>query len=550
MRNRAATLLVLVAIACIWASCAREPEEGVLAEVDGTAITEDQLDERMAGMPAYMRQQFETPEGKRRLLDDLVEEELYYKDAVATGLDKRADLKAEMGRIERNLLIRHYFSKVIEVRSAVADSEVVDYYNEHPQDFLAGKGDSVRPFTEVREDIVSRLTYLRRRQVHDELRVELKAKYGVEVAPDSVVMAAEVGPEEELAVVAGTAIRRADLDDRMEVMPAYMREQFQSPQGKKRLLEGVVDEEIFLREAKATGLDKQEDYKQEVERVRRSILVKNYIDRVIQERSEPTEEEVALYYEEHKSDFGFNEYAKARHILVSNDDDARRIRQQLDDGADFAELAREHSLDMMSRDEGGLIAQVILPQRPVQGLGEVPEFSRACFNMKQGDISVPIKTAKGYHIIKIEERGSNYVLPFEEAREDVVQRVRMDKRGEVQGNLLAELKTKYSVVYVTDVGKRSPEDLFQLASESGNPREKIRYYEQFLEEYPDNERAYEAKFMIGFTYAEDLRNYPEAQRIFEEFLVEYPGSDLGDDARWMLENMTSGEHPEFETEGS
>jgi tetratricopeptide (TPR) repeat protein len=193
---------------------------------------------------------------------------------------------------------------------------------------------------------------------------------------------------------------------------------------------------------------------------------------------------------------------------------------------------------------------VILPQQGIQGLGQLPEFTKACFSMEAGEISAPVKTAKGYHIIRVDERGADYLLPLDEAKQDVISRLRMEKRQNVQGTLVAELKTKYNVVYVTDLGTLSPEDLFRLASEASNPREKIRYYEQFLQDYPDNERAYEAKFMIGFTYAEDLRNHAEAEKVFREFLEQYSDSDLGDDARWMLENMTSGEHPEFESEES
>lgn len=550
MRRRAGALLILMAIACVWFSCGREPVEGVLARVDGTAITEAQLEERMTGMPAYMRQQFETPEGQKRLLDGLIEEELYYRDALATGLDKREDLKAEVKRIERNVLIRHYFDKVIEVRSAVADSEVVVYYNDHPGDFRVGDGDSIRPFPEVKEDIVSRLSYMKRRQVHDELLNEFRAKYGVSVAPDSVAMSEAIDPDVELAVVDGQAIRQADLAERLEAMPPYMREQFMTPQGKKRLLDGVVEEEIFYRAAKAADLHKQEDYRQEVERVRRNLLTKNYFDKVIQERSEPTEEEIRQYYEDHKDEFGYNEYARASHILVATEEEANRIKRELDEGADFGELAARYSLDGLSRAEGGRIAQVVLPQRGIQGLGEIPEFNRACYNMQPGDISVPVRTVKGYHIIRLDERGTDYTLPLEEARSDVVSRVGMEKRQSVQGTLVAELRNKYRVVYVTDLGTLTPEDLFKLASEASNPREKIRYYEQFLEQYSDNERAYEAKFMIGFTYAEDLRNYTEAQKVFREFLELYADSDLGDDARWMLENMQSGENPDFESEGS
>jgi peptidyl-prolyl cis-trans isomerase C len=542
--------LILMATCCAWFSCSTEPAEGVLARVDGTAITEAQLEERMEGMPAYMREQFETPEGQKRLLDGLIEEELYYRDALATGLDKRDDLKAEVRRIERNVLIRHYFDKVIEVRSAVADSEVVAYYDEHPDDFRVGAGDSLRPYGEVREDIVSRLSYMKRRQVHDDLLNEFKAKYGVSVAADSIVMSEETTPDTELAVVDGQVLREADLAERLDAMPPYMREQFKTPQGRKRLLDGVVEEEVFFREAKATGLHKQEDYRQEIERVRRNLLTKNYFDKVIQERSEPSDEEVKEYYEAHKDEFSYNDYARASHIMVATEEEANRIRRELDGGADFGELAARYSLDGMSRGDGGRIQQVILPQQGIQGLGQVPELNRACFNMQPGDISVPVRTAKGYHIIRLDERGTSYTLPFEQAREDVVSRVKMEKRQNVQGTLVAELKDKYRVVYVTDLGTATPEDLFKLASEASNPREKIRYYEQFLEQYPADERAYEAKFMIGFTYAEDLRNYAEAQRVFQEFLEEFADSDLGDDARWMLENMQSGEHPPFESEES
>ena len=550
MSRLAGALLLLLLIASLWFSCAKEPEEGVLAQVDGTSITESQLEERMAGMPAYMRQQFETPEGQKRLLDGLIEEELYYKDALASGLDKRQDLKDEISRIERNVLIRHYYDKVIEVRSAVADSEVVAYYEQHPEEFKGEADGSIRPYSDVREDIVSRLTYMRRRQVHDDLLNEYRAEYGVTVAPDSVIMSEGIDADTELAVVDGKAIRQADLNERLEAMPSYMREQFTTPQGKKRLLDGVVEEEVFFREARATDLHKQADYEQEIDRVKRNILIKNYFDKVIQERSEPTQEEIVQYYEDHKEEFGYNEYARASHILVATEDEARRIKRELDGGADFGELAGQYSLDGMSSSDGGRIAQIILPQQAVQGLGQVPEFNRACFSMQPGDISVPVNTAKGYHIIRVDERGTDYTVPFEEAEQDVISRLKMEKRQTVQGTLVAELKTKYNVVYVTDLGTLSPEDIFRLASEASNPREKIRYYEQFLQEYPDNDRAYEAKFMIGFTYAEDLRNQAEAEKVFTEFLEEYAGSDLEDDAKWMLENMKSGEHPEFESEGS
>jgi TolA-binding protein len=92
---------------------------------------------------------------------------------------------------------------------------------------------------------------------------------------------------------------------------------------------------------------------------------------------------------------------------------------------------------------------------------------------------------------------------------------------------------------------KTPEDLFKMASEASSPQEKIKYYDQFTKRYPTNERAYEAKFMIGFTMAEDLKDYDGAEKVFKDFLEKYPASDLSDDAKWMLENMRSGKHPDI-----
>ena len=69
--------------------------------------------------------------------------------------------------------------------------------------------------------------------------------------------------------------------------------------------------------------------------------------------------------------------------------------------------------------------------------------------------------------------------------------------------------------------------------------------QQFIEKYPKNERAYEAKFMIGFTQAEELKDYDGAEKTFKDFLAQYPSTDLSDDASWMLENMRSGGQPDL-----
>jgi TolA-binding protein len=158
-----------------------------------------------------------------------------------------------------------------------------------------------------------------------------------------------------------------------------------------------------------------------------------------------------------------------------------------------------------------------------------------------------MKTEMGYHIVIVDGKFPESTRPLEEVKADIAKLLTPEVRNRIRDEIMADLMSRYDVEFLaqSEAEPKSPEDLFKLASEEPNARRKIEYYEQFMETYPDNERAYEAMFMIGFTLAEDLRSYDEAQEVFEDFLVKHPESDLSDDAQWMLEHMRSGEEPEF-----
>lgn len=145
-----------------------------------------------------------------------------------------------------------------------------------------------------------------------------------------------------------------------------------------------------------------------------------------------TEEELQQYYEAHKADFTVEEQRSANHILIelkpdaaSDADAAARtkaleMRELVSGGKAFEDVAREHSDDIGSRAEGGATG---LFGRGVMA----PEFEAAVFSMKVGEVSQPVKTAFGYHIIKLNEIKPGGVTPFAEARSEVDARVRREK---------------------------------------------------------------------------------------------------------------------------
>ena len=361
------------------------------------------------------------------------------------------------------------------------------------------------------------------------------------------------GQEEEGQVIArigSETITEADILTRLEGMPPFVREQLKSPEGRQRLIQALVEERILYKDALAKGLDKTEAYQREIEQREVDILVGMYYERVIESAAAPSDDAVTAYYESHQADFTVPEAIRGRHILVETKSEAQRLRGLLDGGADFAELAKQHSLDPMTSERQGIIHGEIKRGQHVKGLGDLPELVEVFFQMEEGEISDPVRTEKGYHVLRVDTRTPASVRPFDEVKPEIVSMLTGQRRNAVRDSVMAELKTKYRVEFVTeDQGQpETPEAMFKAASEESEPQRKIERYRGFIEKYPDDERAYEAKFMIGFTMAEDLKDFDAAEREFEDFLERYPESDLSDDAKWMLENMRSGSEPDFGSE--
>ncbi len=127
---------------------------------------------------------------------------------------------------------------------------------------------------------------------------------------------------------------------------------------------------------------------------------------------EVSEDELFNFYEDESVRFTTEEERKAQHILVESKILADSIVAEIKAGGDFTELAIKHSIDTGSKDNGGDLGFF--------GLGVmVPEFESKVFSMKVGEVSVPVKTDFGYHIIKLTEIKASAVKPFEEVRDEL-----------------------------------------------------------------------------------------------------------------------------------
>ena len=124
-----------------------------------------------------------------------------------------------------------------------------------------------------------------------------------------------------------------------------------------------------------------------------------------------TDEAMRQVYEEAVKSMGGQEEVRARHILVETEDEAKAILEALKGGADFATLAKEKSKDPGAAD-GGDLGYFTKEQM-------VPEFSEVAFKMYPGQLSNPVKTQFGWHIIKVEDKRTKPVPEFEKVKDQI-----------------------------------------------------------------------------------------------------------------------------------
>ncbi|MBD3349774.1 MAG: hypothetical protein GF400_11350 [Candidatus Eisenbacteria bacterium] len=357
--------------------------------------------------------------------------------------------------------------------------------------------------------------------------------------------------EKVVARVGHVDITLGEFQERLNELPPHTKAQFSTPDGRIDFLERLVEEEVLYQAATNAGYDSDPAVVEPLEALKRRAMIQAYYRDEVEKTAEVPEDEIRAYYEEYSEKFEVPASIRLRHIMTDTRAEALEARRRVLEGEAFAEVAREMSTDLQTKSAGGLTRSIHLG-RGMPRLGIDEAFIERLFDWKVGEVTEPLRSDKGWHVVKIEDKAEEGVRPLDEVREDIVQTLRPDfvrKRFEEH---YAGLKERYNATINEDVVRpktRSEEEIFNQASDTENPVERLSLYRELLFAYPEGEHAPEAQFMIGFIYAEELQNYEAAQFEFEKMLDMYPDSKLAESASWMLENMRS-EDPEFEDIGS
>jgi peptidyl-prolyl cis-trans isomerase C len=170
------------------------------------------------------------------------------------------------------------------------------------------------------------------------------------------------------------------------------------------VVEYLIERHLLAQAAVREGLVDDEEYKRRLAFYQAKALRDGYFAAKL--KPSVTDEAVRASYDEQAAKVEAEERVRARHILVASEDEARDISARLANGEAFEELAAEYSLDG-SGELGGDLGYFTAEDM-------VQPFSQAAFSLEVGEVSEPVQTEFGWHVIKLEDRRTGGAMPFED----------------------------------------------------------------------------------------------------------------------------------------
>lgn len=292
------------------------------------------------------------------------------------------------------------------------------------------------------------------------LRYELKDRTAVggdATAGDEVV--AEIGPRkitkvdldrlvEDLVTAQLERFGRALTPEQREQRKAELMKQVGDNQVRRQVLGQYVAQEILCRKAREDRLTDQPEVRAQLQEAERSILAGELVAREVAAKVNVTAGDVKTYYEANKEQFKEPERARVAHIQVADEEKAKALLASLGEGQSFDELARTLSQDSQSAAKQGVLNGFVVAGRDeAPGLGQVEGLAEAVFATAAGSVvSRPLRSAKGWHVVRVCERLPESLPPFEKVEQDAYQRLRTEKEREVQEAFIKDLYKAYDVV--------------------------------------------------------------------------------------------------------
>ena len=241
-----------------------------------------------------------------------------------------------------------------------------------------------------------------------------------------------------LVTVGKSAITEKDFMTQVSRVPDWAREQFQGKEGKDRFLEEMIKRDLIYNQAKKMRLQNDKEYIEKLKEFEKMTLVALLLKKEIEDKVQVTEDEARALFDENQDKFTIGTQLRASHILVETEDEAKNIHDRITKGEDFAKLAKELSKDQGSAAKGGDLGYF--------GRGRmVPEFERAAMSLKPGEVSSPVRSRFGYHIIKLTDIKKGDQASFDQSKAAIQKQLQGQKQKALLDTFIEKLRAESKI---------------------------------------------------------------------------------------------------------
>ena len=249
---------------------------------------------------------------------------------------------------------------------------------------------------------------------------------------------------------------------------------------KRVLVEYLIETNLFAAAAESEKLSSGPDFDKRLAYWRQRAMRDAFFDKTV--RNAVSDASAKRIYESQVKAIPVEEELQARHILVDGEDKAKELADKVAKGEDFAKLAKENTNDGGSREDGGMLGFF--------GKGQmVPEFEQAAFALKKGEVSKPVKSQFGWHVIKLEDRRAKPPPSYDDVKDRILGSMIQSKAQEVAGGLRAKAQIEY---LDADVKKEVEGDKERAASRQKALEEQMKGLVEKMES-PDAKKVEEKK---------------------------------------------------------
>ena len=239
-----------------------------------------------------------------------------------------------------------------------------------------------------------------------------------------------------LAKVDNIEITKEQFMNVIKGLPQQQAMEFSTQEGSRKLLDEMIIGELFFLEAEKNKLENDEEFIKVMEEAKHSMLQRYAIQKLLED-IKVSQEEIQEYYNSNKNEFLEEEQVSAKHILVETEEECSKIKKEIDNGLGFEEAAKQYS-SCPSKERGGALGFFIKGKM-------VPEFADAAFGLEIGEMSSPIKTQFGYHLILVDDKKDGGEKEFDQVAGQISQKIAKEKQHKVYDEKVKELKEEYNI---------------------------------------------------------------------------------------------------------